>query len=214
MLPATASLLEVSWTAIAFCGAAVAMALLVHVWLSYRAVMSWIEHGWAYRWGPRHKFALGFLVGIGLLLLVWCGFIALGANAIVNPPPTTPDREAASERGGWILVCLEGVLFVFQTILTWAWMAVGAKTLHPHTAHELPSLGELVIHAIDAGREMGHGIANDLQRPVAVLDEIALTEGIDPSLRTAAAVAVADLDHIKIRVAELHARIKAMEPQP
>lgn len=213
MLPATASPLEASWTAIAFCGAAVAMALLAHIWLSYRAVTSWIEYGWAYRWGPRHKFALGFLVGIGLLLLVWCGFLALGANAIMNPPPTTPDREAASERGGWILVCLEAALFVFQAMLTWAWISVGSKTLHPARA-EAPTLGELVLRAIDAGREMAHLIANDLQRPVAVLEEVAETDGIDPILRTNAALAVTDLERITARVAANHARIKAMEPTP
>lgn len=211
-LPETVSGLELVWTAIAVCGACVAAALLAHIWMSYRAVMSWIARGWAYRWGPRHKFALGFLLGIGLLLLVWLGFVALGGNALATLPPVTPDRQAASDRAGWILVALEGVLFVFQSILMWAWLAVGAKTLRP-LSHEPPTLSDLVLRAIDAGREIGHGIANDLQRPVSVLDEIATTEGLDPSLRMAAAVAVADLDHIKIRVAELHARIKALEPK-
>lgn len=211
LLPDTASALEISWTTIAICGAAVATALLAHIWLSYRAVMAWIEKGWAYRWGPRHKFVVAFLVCVGLLLLVWIGFVALGGNAIMNPPPTTPDREASSERGGWILVCTEAVLLGATGVLAWAWIALGAKTLHP-ARDEAPSLGELVLRAIDAGRDMAHGIANDLQRPVAVLEEVAETDGLDPFLRTNAALAVTDLERITARVASNHARIKAMEP--
>lgn len=212
MMPSNASVLEASWTAVALFGAGVALALLAHIWQSYCAVMSWIAKGWAYRWGPRHKFALGFLVGIGLLLLVWCGFLALGVNALLNPPPTTPDRAAASERAGWILVGLESVLFLFQTILTWAWIAVGSKTLHPAN-QDAPTLGELVLRAIDAGREMGHAIATDLQLPVMVLDEMARDETASPEERARAAEALAALDQIKTRVADLHRRIKEMEPR-
>src|SRR5256885_10480837 len=100
MLPSTASPLELAWTGVAVLGACVATALLTHVWLSYRAVAAWIRAGLAVRWGPRHVFVLGFLVGIGLLLLVWAGFVMLGGNALATPPPLTSDREAASERVG------------------------------------------------------------------------------------------------------------------
>jgi hypothetical protein len=82
-----ASVLETAWTAVAVAGTGVAVAFLVVIWLSYRAVMSWIRQGLAVAWGPRHLFVVSFLVGIGLLLLVWLGFDALGANAMLNPPP-------------------------------------------------------------------------------------------------------------------------------
>lgn len=213
MIPDTASSLELTWSGVALCGAVVALALLAHIWTSYRAVEAWIAKGWAYRWGPRHKFALGFLLGIGLLLLVWCGFVALGANAILNPPPITPDREAASERAGWILVGLETVLFAFQAILMWAWVAVGAKTLRP-ARQEAPTLGELVIRAIDAGREMGHAVAKDLQPAVALLDELARDDAASPEIRARAAEALAALDQALVRVRSLHAEIKALEPTP
>jgi hypothetical protein len=185
MLPGNASSLEVTWTTIAIGGAGFATALAGNVWLSHQTVVEWIRKGRIRRWGPRHKFVLGFFVGVALLLLVWCGFVLLGANAIANPPPSDPGREAASERGGWILVILEGALFLFQAILMWAWWA--------------------------AGREMGHAVTNDLQLPVAILDEIALDPTVSEERRNEAAQALVALDRLLKHVHSLHTAIKARE---
>lgn len=201
-----ASVLETVWTSIALLGAGFATALLVHIWLSYRAVLSWIKRGLARRWGPRHKFALGFLLGVALLLVVWCGFVALGANAVMNPPPVDEQRAAASERGGWILVCLEATLFVFQAILMWAWIAVGRPTLHP--GQQLPTLADLLEEATEAGREMGHLIANSAQLPVAVLEEVAGAPSVPERLRADAARALVSMDELMEHARSLHAEIK------
>lgn len=207
-----ASALEISWSTVAVLGAGVALALLVSVWLSYRAVASWIKNGLAVRWGPRHKFVLGFLAGIGLLFLVWLGFVALGANAMANPPPLDPERQAASDRGGWLLVGLESVLFCFQIILLWAWVSIGRTTLRPNG--EPRTFTDLLLAATGAGREIGHTVANHLQRPVAVLDEIAADASLPEEARTAAALALADLEQVMEHVHELHQAIKALEPHP
>lgn len=129
---ANASALEITWSAVAVGGFAFAAVFWALIFRSLLAVNEWIRQGHARRWGPRHAFVLGFLIGIGLLVLVWLGFIALGANAIFNPPPATPDREAASERGGWILTALEAVLFLFQLALLYAWVAVGGPSIKPN----------------------------------------------------------------------------------
>ena len=132
MWPANASALEAVWTALACGGLAFALWLFGMIWRSYRAVCAWIEQERAVKWGPRHKFVLGFLVGIGVLMLVWAGFVVLGVNALENAPPTTPGRAAASERAGWILVGLEVALLLAQVALLYAWIAVGGPSLQPH----------------------------------------------------------------------------------
>lgn len=212
MLAPNASFLEIGWTLIAFLGAAFALALLAHIWLSYRTVNAWIREGLAVRWGPRHRFVLGFLIGVGLLLLVWLGFLLLGANALTNPPPTTPDRVEASERGGAILVVVEGILLASQAGLLAAWIAVGKPSLHPVFAVHTPM--ELLIAAIDAGREMGHAVANDLQPAIALLDEIRDDEAMPEDLRIRAAEAAEALDQVLVHVRAVHQEIKALEPRP
>lgn len=209
MLGPNATYLEVAWTSIAVLGAAFAMALLAHIWLSYQAVETWIRQGRAVRWGPRHRFALGFMVGVGLLLVVWTGFILLGANALTNAPPTTPDRIDASERGGTILVVVEGVLLAFQVILLAAWIAVGKPTLHPGSSPQSPV--SLMFKAIDLGRQMGHAVANEAQAPVSVLDEIVNDPSTPEDMRLRAAEALASLELMVMHVQELHRTVKAME---
>jgi hypothetical protein len=206
-----ASVLETAWTAVAVAGTGVAVAFLVVIWLSYRAVMSWIRQGLAVAWGPRHLFVVSFLVGIGLLLLVWLGFDALGANAMLNPPPLDPERQAASDRGGWILVGLEAVLFCFQIVLLWAWVAIGRTTLHSGAAPR--SFLDLLRGVIDDGREVGHAVANDLQRPVAVLEEIAEDASLPEEARTAATLALDDLGRVMARVHAFHQSVKRLEPR-
>ena len=209
MLPASAAPLELAWTGVAFLGGGVATALLVTIWRSYRAVADWIEHGRLVRWGPRHRFVLGFLVGIFLLMLLWAGFLALGVNAIANPPPTTPDRAAASERGGWLLVGLEAVLFAFQAILLYAWVSVGRPTLDPGRAPNSPVA--LLFRAIDLGREMGHAVRNEAQEPVALLDEIAHDERAPSDVRSRAVLALAALERLVGHVDRVHRAVKALE---
>src|SRR5581483_6491208 len=100
MWPANASALEAVWTALACGGLAFALWLFGMIWRSYRAVCAWIEQERAVKWGPRHKFVLGFLVGIGVLVLVWAGFVVLGVNALENapPPPNAPAGSWSASR--------------------------------------------------------------------------------------------------------------------
>lgn len=207
MLTPNVSPLEATWTAIALLGTVTAFAFLAYIWLSYQAVMSWIDHGWAVRGGPRHKFVLGFLLGVGLLIIVWFGFDALGVNAMLNAPPTTPDRAAASERGGWILVGLEAALLAVQGVLFWAWVTVGKPTLG---SGQGSTLSDILEASTDIGREMGHLIANDLQQPMSVLEEIAGDHMVSEERRADAALAVANLGLVMDRVRALHREIKRL----
>lgn len=209
MLPESASLLETVWTGLALVGAACATALLLHVWTSYQSVVAWIEKGRLVWWGPRHRFALGFLVGSGCLLAVWVGFILLGGNALLNPPPVGAERAAASERAGWLLVGLETALLVCQAILMWAWLSVQESALSPETLR--PGLTQLVLRAIDLGREMGHAVANDAQLPVGVLDAVMADPTTDPERRRDAAEAIATIKRMMGHVTALHAAIKHLE---
>jgi hypothetical protein len=131
-LRANATVLEVTWSSVAMLGLLVAVAFEAAVVRSLVAVHAWINQGRARRWGPRHQFVLAFAVGIGLIVLVWLGFCALGLNAMLTPPALTSDREEAAERGGWILTLLEAVLFCFQVALFYAWVAVGGPSIKPH----------------------------------------------------------------------------------
>lgn len=209
MLTENVAPLEAIWTAVAIVGVAVGVALALHIWLSYRAVVAWIDQDRLVRWGPRHKFVVGFLIGVLLLLLVWLGFVSLGVNAMLNAPPSTPDRAAASERGGTILLVLETVLLAFQMILTYAWVSVGKPTLHPDRAPHSPVA--LMFRAIDLGREMGHTVANDLQQPVTFLDDASRDDRLPADVRSDAAMALAYLQQTLGRVRELHATIRALE---
>lgn len=209
MLGANASMLEATWLGIALLGAAVALALWVQIVASYLAVETWIGERRLVRWGPRHKFILGFLIGIFLFLLVWLGFIALGVNAVTNPPPATPDRVEAAERGGMILCGLEGVLLLVTVILTWAWITVGKPTLNPSGAPRSPV--SQMFRAIDLSREMGHTVRNDSQRVVALLDDIARDHALSPDYRSRATEALLTLAHMTTHVTELHQAVKRLE---
>lgn len=208
-LPESAATIEVVWSSLALLGAGVAAGLLAHIWQSYQTVADWIAEGRTVAWGPRHRFVVGFGAGIVLLFLVWAGFVALGANAMVNPAAADAERQAASQRGGWILVSLLCVLLGFQLLLTWAWVSVGRPTLSPDTATRSPVA--LLFRAIDLGRAMGHEIANDAQGPVLVLDEIANDGSLPADMRRRAAEALAALERMIDRTRRLHETIKALE---
>lgn len=207
MLLTNASSLELSWTGVAVAGLLFSLVFLGYLLRSYQAVEGWIERGLAYRWGPRHKFVLGFLLGIGLLAIVWVGFILLGGNAILNPPPPDPIREVSSERAGWILVILESFLFLVQTALLFAWVVVAHPSLQP-TPEKSPM--ELVLEATDAGREMGHAVANALQRPIALFDLLLHDEHLTPAMKSQIEEALKDLESVLTHSQVLHLRIKAL----
>jgi hypothetical protein len=206
-----ASLLEITWTAIALAGTLLAFALVALVWPSYRTVVGWIDREMAVRWGPRHLFVLGFLVGSGLLAVVWVGFDALGANAMLNPPPVTPDRIASSARAGWILVSLETVLLAFTGVLLLAWVTIGRRTLRPLAEHTPIAL---MLDAIDAGRELGHLVRNRIGVPIGLIDlamaEAALTDRQRADLIEARDALLALVEE----VGHLHQEIRDLEPKP
>lgn len=212
MLPSSASEIEVARTTVALLGAGIATALLANVWLSYRAVVAWIGTGRVVRWGPRHTFVFGFLIGIGLLLLMWLGFLALGVNAILNPPPLSPERIDAATRGGWILIGLQVELLAFQGILLWAWLAVGRKTMHPGR-EEPVSLAELFRHATGTGRDLGHLVNNRLGVPVGNIDIVLETETLTDDGHDLLVVARDTLVALGKDADALHKEIKALEPR-
>lgn len=206
MLTPNASPLEIAWTVLAVLGIGFGVAFEVLVWLSYRAVTSWIERGWAIRWGPRHKFVIGFLIGVALLICVWVGFAMLGVNAALNPPPATPDRQAASDRGGWILVGLEAILLMFSGLLLWVWLAIGRPRMSDD--HPAPTITDLLEASTQAGRDIAHVVADDLQMPVYTLDVFSRDPRLPEDVRQASGEALVHLDSVMTRVRALHAEIK------
>lgn len=211
MLPDNVSPLEATWMVVAFLGAAVAVGLVGNIVPSQVAVERWIRDGQAVRWGPRHKFVTGFLVGAALFALIWVGFIALGVNAAFNPPPIGAVRQAASERGGWILVGLEIALLAVQGVLFAAWVAVGHSTVRQRAPR---TLATLLLESIDYGREMGHTVANELQLVVSALEVVAEDQAVPAVRRAELDAAIERTAAVMTHVHALHVAVKTLEPKP
>lgn len=128
-----ASLLEISWTVIAI-GAFILTAWAVtDDLLDFGAVRRAVRIKLATAWGPRWWIALGFLGSDGLYAAAWLGFAVIGVLAMTLPPAPNPQREAASEQTGWILVGMELVLALSQ--VWWRVVRVKTRELIPGVAH-------------------------------------------------------------------------------
>lgn len=119
-----ASLLEISWTVIAIIGFGLSAWAVTDDLLDFRAVRRAVLLKMAMAWGPRWWIALGFLGSDSLYSAAWLGFAVIGVLAMTLPPAPNPQREAASEVSGWVLVGMEIVLALSQV---W-WRVVRAKT--------------------------------------------------------------------------------------
>jgi len=85
--------------------------MISDAWMDYRAVMLGIRGGYAKARGARWWIALGALVGNGMLVLVWAGFVVVGVAAMnAPPPPVTTEQASISAIAGWTLIAMEALL--------------------------------------------------------------------------------------------------------
>lgn len=110
-----ASPLEIAWSAIAGVGMLLTAWMIFDAALDYRAVMRGVRGGYAKARGARWWIALGALVGNGMLVLVWAGFLVVGMVAMSSPPPpATAEQTAVAAIAGWALIAMEGLLAATQ----------------------------------------------------------------------------------------------------
>lgn len=171
--------------------------------------------------GPRWIAASGHLLFNLTMTLGWLLFCGVLAVAIYLPSRTD---EPAAELA-WVVGWLR---------LGFALCVLGGQ-IHQRTARfklrKLPlDAWERMIDNLDApgrllllrrfsstsevGRAMGHTVANTVQMPVAVLDEIAEDEAVAPERRQEAALARDALQQMSREVGSLHAQVKALEADP
>jgi hypothetical protein len=111
----SASPIEITWTAVALCGVLLTVWMIVDVYLDYRFVRRGIRAGIAVAYGPRWWIAVGALVGNGLTLLVWLGFLVVGLLAMqFPPPPPNTEQGVVSMVIGWVLIAMEALLASVQ----------------------------------------------------------------------------------------------------
>jgi hypothetical protein len=134
----SASSIEVTWTAVALLGVLMTAWMIADAHLDYRAVRRGIRAGIAVAYGPRWWIAVGALVGNGLTLLVWLGFLVVGLLAMqFPPPPPNTEQNVVSMVIGWVLIAMEALL---ASVQVWS-RIVRLKVIglrHIHEA-ELPS---------------------------------------------------------------------------
>lgn len=112
-MSASASPLELSWTAIAALGLLFSAWLALDGWRDLSAVLAAIKDvpPRARLYGPRWYVGLSSVVANGALCLVWLGFIAIGLIAMqFPPPPPTSDQQVSNMWAGWVLIAMEGIL--------------------------------------------------------------------------------------------------------
>lgn len=123
--------IEIAWSVIAGIGMLITGWMILDSWLDYRAVRRGIRGGYARARGARWWIALGALVGNGMYLFVWAGFVGIGLIAMqYPPPPRLPDQEVSTMWSGWMLIAMEGLLALAQV---WARFVRGRVVGNPHT---------------------------------------------------------------------------------
>lgn len=113
---ATASPLEVAWTAVAVIGLLFSLWATLEGHLDLRAIriMAGRPSPRVRIGGPRWWIALGNLVSSLLWVIVWSGFTFVGTIAMRTPPNPALVRAAQDDDTGWALVCLVAVLAAIQ----------------------------------------------------------------------------------------------------
>jgi len=160
--------IEILRTVLTLVGTAISLGLFLHVWDRHATVARWVQEGRIKLWGPRHTFAVGFLVSVMFLLAIWVLLFATGINAMVNPAPTTPIAEASGYRGNLLILGVVILLLGFTGVMTAAWVAVGRPTVMPDSAPNSPI--SMMFRAIDYARDMGHSVNDNTQGAVGVLE--------------------------------------------
>ena len=200
----TVSHLEMVWTLIAVAGLLFSAWLTLAGWADFQAVESAIRRTppLARRWGPRWWVGLSAVVANLTLIVAWAVFIFIGIMAMQwPPPPPTTEQAVANTWVGWALILAE---LVIAGVQGWHLFVRG------RVEHETPTvaiMGRLAQVAED-GREMGHLVAGEIQRPMTLLEEMANHPALPEDRRAEARAALMDLDTVLVRVRLLHQEIR------
>jgi hypothetical protein len=172
--------------------------------------------------GPRWVAATGHLLFNLTLLVGWLCFCGVIAVAIYLPSRTDMPAAELSLIVGWLRVAFACTVLVGQVhqrnarfklrrLPLEAWERMILTMYDGLGVEDRAALSRRLFRATAAGREIGHAVANDLQRPVAVLDEIARDDRADPEIRQMATDALADIDSVIRHTSALHAEIRLLE---
>lgn len=172
--------------------------------------------------GPRWISAEEHLFSDLSFLGAWTCILGVLGIAIYLPARTDPVGGVLALTAGWLRFGAT-VLFLLaqvnrrvgrqklRNLPLEAWEQMLASMMDGMSPVDRDAMTTRLLAATAAGREMGHRVANDLTQPVAALDAIATDERVPASLRSDAALAIANLDAMLTRVKGLHAEIKAQE---
>lgn len=121
---------ELGWTIPAVLAGLITIGMTIWVWRSFAAIRAAIraEPDRYQAWGPRWNFSLFLLVALSCFGLGWLGYAAIGALAMMTPPPQTEASQDISEWFAWLLVSMEAVHALAQGFL---WVALRSLTAQP-----------------------------------------------------------------------------------
>jgi hypothetical protein len=168
--------------------------------------------------GPRWVAASGHLAFNATMLAGWLCFLYVIAVAVYLPSRTD---EPAAELGWWVgwarlgfVACVLAAQVHQRTarlklrrlpLEAWERMVVSLDA----SGREL--LMSKLLRATDAGRQMGHLVAGELQLPVALLDELSADPGIGDERRAAILAAQESLLRVNDGIRALHQEVKGLE---
>lgn len=169
--------------------------------------------------GPRWVSAMEHFAFNGTLLVGWLAFLGVATIAVYLPSRTDAVENELSAVAGWLSLGFAGCVLIAQVhrrvgrqklraMPLESWERMLRSMFDGLSAAERVGLSARLLAATSAGREMGHAVANELQLPVALLDEMARDPSLTEARRSEASEAVARLEAVLSHVRTLHATIK------
>lgn len=174
--------------------------------------------------GPRWITARGHLLANLKFLGAWvCALVWVGV-AVYLPSRTDEPTATLAQLVGWCRVLMAFCVLLAQIdqratrfslsrlpLESWERM-VAAMSAGMAPAERVALVRRLGL-ATDAGRQMGHLVANELQAPVASLSLLSDDEVLAPEHRAIVDDVIADLVGVAARARALHGEIKALVPE-
>lgn len=175
--------------------------------------------------GPRWVSGMEHLLSDLAFLGAWCCVFGVLTIAVYLPSRADPVADALAQIAGWLRFA-SALFFLaaqinrrvgrqkLRALPLSAWEQMLASMMDGLSPVEREAMAQRLLRATTAGRELGHLVANRAQLPVSVLERLAGNPAVSESLRSDAALALAELDEMVTRSKQLHASIKAQEGAP